>query len=153
VIVRPATPRDIPTLVDFAAAEADEAEGRAAPREALERGIAAPFEDPRLARYWVLEHDGAVAGSVSVTTEWSDWNGAPYWYIQSVYLRPEVRGQGALALLVDAVERAAAHAGAAELRLYVHPLNARAMRAYHKLGFADLPYRMMSRKPAPADET
>lgn len=118
------------------------------PAEVLHRGIAAPFDDPSLARMWVLEENDTIAGSVTITTEWSDWNGAPYWYIQSVFLRPEVRGSGALALLVDAVDRAAGEAGAAELRLYVHPLNARAMRAYHKLGFADLPYRMMSRKPA-----
>jgi len=153
VIVRDATREDIPTLVELALEEAREAEGREVPIATLQRGIATPFDDPRLARSWVLERDGQIVGSIAITTEWSDWNGAPYWYIQNVFLRPAVRGSGALALLVDAVDREATRAGAAELRLLVHPLNARAMRAYHKLGFADLPYRVMSRKPAHTGET
>ena len=33
---------------------------------------------------------------------------------------------------------------AVELRLYVHPTNAHALRAYEKLGFVPLPYVMMA---------
>jgi RimJ/RimL family protein N-acetyltransferase len=50
-----------------------------------------------------------------------------------VYVRPPARGRGVLAALVDAV---AAWAAPDPLTLDVHVDNARARRAYEKLGFA-----------------
>ena len=143
--VRAAALEDAATLIGFASEEALEAEGRAPPFADVERGVGMALADPSLARYWVLVRQGEIVGSISVTTEWSDWRGKSYWYIQSVYLRPEVRGSGALAHLLEAIEAEARGAGAAELRLYVHPRNERALRAYRRYGFDDLPYRMMTR--------
>jgi glutathione S-transferase len=146
--MRSAAARDIARLVDFVLAEAREAEDRPLDRAAVTQAVTAAIEHPALARYWVLtdragEH---LLGAIAATTEWSDWQNASYWWISFVYLVPEARGRGLLDALIREVEAAAQADGAPEVRLYVHPGNARAVRAYEKLGFSDIPYRFM-RKP------
>jgi ribosomal protein S18 acetylase RimI-like enzyme len=144
MIIRDATAADAPTLVDYVIAEAREAEGRTLERATVEGSVRAALADPSLARYWIAEISGARIGAVAVTREWSDWRNAAYWYIQFVFIVPEQRGRGVLGELVGHVLDAASREGAPELRLYVHPANARAIRAYQKLGFAPLPYLMMA---------
>jgi GNAT superfamily N-acetyltransferase len=148
MLVRDATVADIPTLAAFVVAEADEAERRTLSPELATRAVTAVLDDRSLARYWVLDNTGTPAGAIAVTREWSDWNAAAYWWIQFVYLTPPTRGRGLLRLLIDHVSRLAGAAGAPELRLYVHPANERAVRAYERLGFCALPYRIMSLRPA-----
>jgi ribosomal protein S18 acetylase RimI-like enzyme len=110
----------------------------------IEASVGAALADPGLARYWLLERCGAPIGAIAVTREWSDWCNASYWYIQFVFVEPAHRGGGGLRALVDEVRAEAARDGAPEVRLYVHRENARAIRAYEKLGFAQLPYMMMA---------
>jgi GNAT superfamily N-acetyltransferase len=55
--------------------------------------------------------------------------------VVSVYVRPSHRGRGALDALVDAAAQWALDAGEEELQLDVHEDNARARRAYARLGF------------------
>jgi GNAT superfamily N-acetyltransferase len=141
--VRVALSSDTPTLVDYVIAEAREAEGREVARETVTAAVGAALADPALMRYWVAEEGAAPIGAIAITREWSDWRNAAYWWIQFVFVVPEQRGRGLLRALVDHVRAAAAAEGAAEVRLYVHPSNARAIRAYEKLGFEPLPYRMM----------
>jgi L-amino acid N-acyltransferase YncA len=141
--VRDATAADIPALVDFVVEEAREAQALALDRELATKSVTATFADRSLARYWILEDDTPL-GAIAVVREWSDWNNAHYWWIQFVYLVPAARGRGLLAPLVDHVRTLASAAGAPELRLYVHHDNARAIRAYERLGFATLAYRTMS---------
>src|SRR5882672_2262447 len=143
VHVRSATVDDIPDLARFLIDEAREAEGRALDADTATRAITAALHEPALAKYWLATAEGAVIGAIAITREWSDWNAASYWYIQFVFVAPEQRGRGVLGQLVQRVVAAAGEAGAPELRLYVHPENARAIRAYERLGFAPLPYRMM----------
>lgn len=38
--------------------------------------------------------DGEFAGSLMITFEWSDWRNGYYWWIQSVFVRPQYRGRG-----------------------------------------------------------
>jgi GNAT superfamily N-acetyltransferase len=142
--VRAATRSDATVLAEMVVAEALESEGRAIEPAVATRAVIAAIQNPDLARYWILAADGAVAGAIAVTTEWSDWRAAPYWWIQFVYLRPDHRGQGGLAQLVAAVGAAARGAGSPQLRLHVHPDNARAIRAYERLGFVPQPYRFMT---------
>lgn len=146
--MRRASARDIARLVDFVLAEAREAEDRPLDRAAVTQAVTAAIEDPALARYWVLadRQDERLLGAIAASTEWSDWQNASYWWISFVYLAPEARGRGLLSALIGAVEAVAGAERAPELRLYVHPGNARAIRAYEKLGFSDIPYRFM-RKP------
>ncbi|GAB4433610.1 MAG: GNAT family N-acetyltransferase [Anaerolineae bacterium] len=145
---RAATPADLDTLAAFILAEAAEAEGAAKAPETVRAGISAGLNDPAIARYWVLQSGaGEVIGSISVVREWSDWHAGFYWWIQSMFITPEYRGQGLMPLLLDAVRAAARAEKALELRLYVHRDNGRAIRAYRKAGFGDLPYQIMSLAP------
>jgi ribosomal protein S18 acetylase RimI-like enzyme len=63
-----------------------------------------------------------------------------------VYVAPEMRGRRLFGRLIDEIARAAERDGAVELRLMVHPDNARAIAAYRHSGFEDLPYRVMRRR-------
>jgi GNAT superfamily N-acetyltransferase len=143
--VRPATLDDLDTLVSFTLAEAQEAEGLDLVPETVRRGVRAGLEDPAVSRYWLLEGeaDGPV-GAISIVREWSDWQAATYWWIQSLYLEPGFRGQDLLAPLLETVGREARREGALDLRLYVHQANERAIRAYRRAGFSQLPYDIMT---------
>jgi GNAT superfamily N-acetyltransferase len=143
--VREANPDDLESLVSLTTAEAAEAEGRELSPEVLRVGIQAGLENPKVARYWILEHNQAgVVGSISIVKEWSDWRAGYYWWIQSLFIEPEFRGQGFLSHLLTAVKEKARLENAVELRLYVHQDNKRAIRAYHRAGFLETPYRVLT---------
>ena len=142
--VRNAKMDDLGPLVKFITAEAGEAEGISKSPDTIRSGIKSGLENSDIARYWVLESaDGDLIGSVSVVKEWSDWNCAFYWWIQSMYIRPNHRGQGLMEALLQTVKHSARKENALELRLYVHAGNKRAIRAYQKAGFSDSDYKMM----------
>ena len=78
-------------LVDFTHAEACDAERRA-PGLGRRAGAASrgAFAPPPKARYWVVEAAGGVVASASIVTEWSNFRGGDYWWIQSLYIRPSI---------------------------------------------------------------
>jgi ribosomal protein S18 acetylase RimI-like enzyme len=143
-IVRRARLSDLEKLVDFTLAEAVEAEGSRKSREKARRGILAALEDESIAVYWVLEDSRSyIVGNISVVKEWSNWHAGHYWWIQSLYIRPEHRGRGLIETLIRTVKESAKEGGALDLRLYVHKHNRRAIRAYQKCGFRDADYQIM----------
>jgi GNAT superfamily N-acetyltransferase len=144
VWVRDATELDLPTLVELIVAEGHEAEGRSLDAEVVCASVTAAMRDPALARYWFAGTGSTVLGAIGVVREWSDWQNAAYWWIQFVFVVSDARGRGLLARLVDRVKHAAAAAAAPELRLYVHRDNARARRAYERIGFAGSEYMIMT---------
>jgi GNAT superfamily N-acetyltransferase len=142
--VRSAGIDDLDTLVSFTLAEALEAEGSNKSSERVHEGIKTALADPAIASYWVLENsDGELIGSVSVVKEWSDWHAGFYWWIQSMFIQPEYRGQQLMSLLLDKVRQEAEDEDALEVRLYVHNDNFRAIRAYEREGFSISPYKIM----------
>jgi len=143
--VKTARMDDLDTLVSFALAEAKDAEGITKPPELVRKGIQAALENPAIARYWVLENpERQVIGNISVLKEWSNWNAGYYWWIQSMYIRPEYRGKNGMKWLVDQVRETAIRENALEIRLYVHQDNLRARKAYQRAGFSKLPYEIMA---------
>lgn len=143
--IREAVSSDIETLVVFTLQEAEESEGSEKDAAGVRRGVGAAFEDPRAATYWVAENaDGHVVASTSVVTEWSNFHGGRYWWIQSIFIAPEHRGGGLVDLLMEHLATAAAAAGALDLRLYAHNSNARALRAYRRCGFTVAPYTIIT---------
>lgn len=143
--IRPARASDVATLVAFTLHEALEAEGRALVVADVERGVSAAFATPPRSRYWVADEDGALIGSISAVTEWSNFHGGDYWWVQSLYVVPECRGAGLVDALLDHLAREAAGAGALDLRLYAHESNGRALRAYERAGFSRAPYALFTR--------
>ncbi len=144
VTVRDATDHDLPALVQLVVAEGREAEARTLEPDVVTAAVTAALRDPTLARYWLAVDDGAPLGAIGVVREWSDWQNAAYWWIQFLFVVEQARGRGLSGTLVDHVKRAASRAGAPELRLYVHPDNTRAIRAYERLGFTASAYRIMT---------
>jgi ribosomal protein S18 acetylase RimI-like enzyme len=147
--IRPATRADIETLIAFTLAEARDAEGIELDRAAVTRGVTAALDDPRLARYWAAEtSNGEVVASTSIVTEWSNFRGGNYWWVQSLYIVPAHRGQGLVERLLDHLATEAAASSALELRLYAHAQNERALKVYRRADFTDAPYVIMRRSVA-----
>jgi ribosomal protein S18 acetylase RimI-like enzyme len=143
LLVRAATPDDADHLVGFNAAMAWETERKQLDPGVLARGVARLFAEPARGRYWVAEREGSVQGGLLVTYEWSDWRDGDWWWIQSVYVVPEARGQGVFSALyrhVEGLARAAPQV--VGLRLYVERENRRAQGVYEALGMSDAGYLM-----------
>jgi len=145
--VRRANLDDLKELAEFTEAEFCEAEKNEGAPDSIRTGVKAALEDDSLGMYWILaEEDSRAVGNVSVVKEWSDWHAGYYWWIQSMYIKPDFRGKGLMEMLLEAVKTAARAENAIDLRLYVHKLNARAIKAYRKSGFSDSDYKIMSMK-------
>ncbi|MBD8882261.1 MULTISPECIES: GNAT family N-acetyltransferase [Rhodanobacter] len=140
--IRPATAADIPALCAWNAAMALETEGLELDPKVLECGVRGVFEQPQRGFYLVAERDGVAVGGLMVTFEWSDWRNGDYWWIQSVYVVPEARRDGAFRALYAEVERRARAARAASLRLYVETENGRAQATYERQGMHRCHYEM-----------
>jgi len=144
--IRPAEQRDLETLVTFTLQEAKETEGTEPDHSAVRLGVQAGLQASGLSSYWVAESAGHVVGSISVVTEWSNFRGGYYWWVQSLFILPRHRGRGLVDVLLAFVANAARLAGALDLRLYVLQTNGRAIAAYHRCGFSDMPYTIMVRR-------
>jgi len=141
--VRQATLDDLDTMVEFNAAMALETEDKGLNLEALREGVGSLLEDDSLGFYLLAESGGTVVGQLMVTTEWSDWRNANFWWLQSLYVLPEYRRQGVFRLLYERVCELANDAGnVCGLRLYVERSNHRAQQAYVNLGMVLSHYDM-----------
>jgi GNAT superfamily N-acetyltransferase len=146
--VRPATPADAETVCDFNRRLAHESEGKALDLATLAPGVAAVLADPHKGRYFVAETDGQLAGQICVTYEFSDWRNGWFWWVQSVYVRPEFRRRGVFRALFRHVEDAArADPGVIGIRLYVERDNTPAHQTYLNVGFAWAGYHVMEKYP------
>ena len=143
ITIRPANLEDLSTLVEFNAAMALETEDLALDRERLREGVARLLADPAKGSYRVAEAGGETVGALMLTREWSDWRCGDWWWIQSVYVRPEARRRGVFRALYRSVEAdAASREDVCGLRLYVERDNARAQATYLALGMRETHYRM-----------
>ena len=141
--VRPALADDGELLASWAEAMAWETEHKRLDPQTIRRGVAQGIADPSRARYFIAENAGVAAGTLMLTTEWSDWRCGWWWWIQSVYVPPEQRRGGVLRALYDHVHAQAAATGdVCGLRLYVERDNAVAQATYASLGMQDAGYRM-----------
>jgi ribosomal protein S18 acetylase RimI-like enzyme len=133
--IRVATPDDAATLVDFNAAMARETEAKELLLEVIGAGVRSLLANPASGFYVVAEEDGRLVGSLMITREWSDWRNGDFWWIQSVYVRPEARRRGVYRNLYRHVQAlAAADPGVCGFRLYVDRENAEAQGTYGALG-------------------
>ena len=140
--VRAAGVEDLDALVAGNLALAEESERVRLDEDTLRQGILALLESRAPGRYWVAEVDSRVVGQLLVTVEWSDWRNRLVWWIQSVYVVPELRRRGVLRTLYDAARREALASGAGGLRLYVDTGNTRAQAVYAALGMNGDHYRV-----------
>ena len=149
--IRPATAADEAVLVAYNAAIALETEHKTLDPTVLAAGVRAVLADPARGFYTVAENDaGEVVAQMMVTFEWSDWRNGWFWWVQSVYVRPDARRLGAFRTLYrEAQARAAADPGVIGIRLYVERDNARAQATYRALGMVETTYGVMEEYPLP----
>jgi GNAT superfamily N-acetyltransferase len=148
ITIRRAVPTDVAVVVEFNRLLAEESEGKILDVEVLSRGVAAGLADPRKSVYFLAEEDGVPVGQIMFTTEWSDWRNGWFWWIQSVYVRPEARRRGVFRALFDEVRRAALADGEViGLRLYVEHENHIAQNTYRNMGMDAAGYLVFERYP------
>jgi GNAT superfamily N-acetyltransferase len=120
-----------------------ETEGKRLAPKKISNGVAAVFADANKGFYVVAEAEGRIVGGLMVTYEWSDWRAGWFWWIQSVYILPEARGQRLYSRMYEFVKARAAAAGdVCGFRLYVENDNEHAKAVYDKVGMAASHYLM-----------
>ena len=149
IIVRDATRADIERIAEFQQAMAQETEGRALDPSTSQQGVIAIFDDPRKGFYIVAvseSDDGAadeVVGSLLITYEWSDWNNATHWWIQSVYVDAAWRRRGVYRTMYEHIlALTKGRSDICSIRLYVERANTVAQQTYKSLGMSHSHYDM-----------
>ena len=143
ISIRNAVRSDAVTIVRFNAAMADETEHKTLDLRLLHDGVNGLFDHPEYGFYILAESDGEIVGQIMITYEWSDWRNGNFWWIQSVYVKKELRQHGVFRALYEYVENLAKkRKGVCGLRLYVERQNERAQKTYEKMGMARSMYEM-----------
>ena len=139
--VRTAKAEDRDAIAGFNKAMAMETEGKELSEAMVAEGTKGLLGNRDYGFYVVAENGGEVIGSLMVTYEWSDWRNGVFWWVQSVYVRPEYRRGGAFKKLYEYVRQAASERDdVCGLRLYVEKDNERAQVVYDRLGMQKTNY-------------
>ncbi len=140
--IRLAGPADLDTVARFNALLAEESEGLELDMDRLRSGVSAMLRDQSLGFYLIAEAGQEAIGQLALTYEWSDWRNGMFWWLQSVYVRPEHRRQGVLRALYEHMLRLADERGVCGVRLYVERDNRPAQKAYDSLGLSRAVFHM-----------
>ncbi len=138
--IRDALPADASTIVEFNRRLALETEAKQLDLDVLSRGVERALAQPAYCRYFLAEHASPgqpieIIGQTMITYEWSDWRNGVFWWIQSVYVRQDHRGQGIFRALYEWIANLARSTpDVCGLRLYVETHNHAALSTYSRLG-------------------
>lgn len=154
--IRLAGHRDASSLVEFNMEMAIETEGKSLDRDTLAAGVGHLLDNPRLGFYVVAEDESrGPVGGLLITYEWSDWRNGIFWWIQSVYVKPQDRRRGIYRRLYSFVrDLARDEPQVCGFRLYVERENLTAQRTYERLGMQQSHYLMFEEElgPRPIDD-
>jgi ribosomal protein S18 acetylase RimI-like enzyme len=143
IAIRRAIVPDAQALIDFNCAMALETERKELLPEVIGAGVRSLLANPAAGFYLVAEADDQVVGALMLTKEWSDWRNGSFWWIQSVYVRPQYRRRRIYTQLYRHVkELAASDSGVCGFRLYVESENGQAQAVYRALGMSETHYRV-----------
>ncbi|MDD2491471.1 MAG: GNAT family N-acetyltransferase [Bacteroidales bacterium] len=135
IVIAPAKEADLSQMVDFQLEMALETEGLKLDSLVLERGITSALKDSSKANYFVAQINDKPVGMLMLTTEWSDWRNGWVWWIQSVYVIPEMRKEGVFGALYSYVKQLViSRKDVMGIRLYVDKRNSKAQRVYEAVG-------------------
>jgi ribosomal protein S18 acetylase RimI-like enzyme len=140
--VAKATVDDIMTIAQFQIEMAMESEGYILNPQKITQGVTAVMNDANKGIYLIAKVDDVAIGSLMLTREWSDWNNSWYWWVQSVYVMPQYRGQGIYKAMYTQVKAMARKEQVSQVRLYVDKGNIRAQEVYKRLGMDECHYLM-----------
>ena len=143
MIIRQALSQDAAELAEFNINMAHQTEGIKLKPEVIAAGVKTLIKNPQMGFYLLVELDNGIQASLMVTTEWSDWRNAMFWWIQGVYVRPAYRRQGLYRELYERVkELAEQDPSVCGFRLYVERENTVAQKAYQSLGMRETEYKL-----------
>ena len=143
MIIRRALSQDTAELAEFNIKMAHETEGIELIPEVITAGVKTMIDNPLMGFYLVVELDNGIQASLMITTEWSDWRNGIFWWIQSVYVRPQYRRQGLYReLYLRVKELAEQEPAVCGFRLYVERDNTAAQTTYESLGMIETEYKM-----------
>ncbi|MFC1654703.1 GNAT family N-acetyltransferase [Myxococcota bacterium] len=100
ISIRRARPEDAEVIAANNRAMAKETEDKHLDEKTLQTGVNEALSNPQRGFYLLAEKDGRVVGQTLITSEWSDWRNADFWWIQSVYVDPKERKSGVFRTLV-----------------------------------------------------
>jgi ribosomal protein S18 acetylase RimI-like enzyme len=140
--VRIGQEKDIETLVKFNIALARETERKQLSPLIVTKGVQTLFKNPQHGFYVVAEMADEIVGSCMVTYEWSDWRCGLFWWIQSVYVKPEFRRRGVFRKLYEFLkEKASYEQNVCGFRLYVEQSNHTGQNTYSAVGMKEALYK------------
>jgi ribosomal protein S18 acetylase RimI-like enzyme len=103
--------------------------------ETVFRGVKAVVKDPHKGFYLVVESKGEIVGQLMVTPEWSDLRNMNFLWIQSGYVREDLRKQGIFSALYHHLKDIARYKkNVAGLRLHIGVDNETGKEVYEALG-------------------
>ena len=144
--IRRAVPTDAPVIAEFNRLLALESEAKTLDPAVLAAGVSAGLADSLKGQYFLAEEDGVALGQIQCTTEFSDWRNGWFWWIQSVYVRPEARRRGVFrALFEHLYQTARADSEVIGLRLYVERDNHAAQQTYLRTGMEWTSYLVLQK--------
>ena len=141
--IRTANTYDSDDVVSFNCDMAFETEGIILDQKELVLGVSAVLLDSGLGFYLIAEVENSVIGQLMITKEWSDWRNSMFWWIQSVFVKPQYRRIGVYtALHAKVLDMAKKEANVCGVRLYVDRENTVAKQTYSQLGMSHSSYDM-----------
>ena len=134
LILRPATPLDVPTILRFIRELADfEREPNAVvatEADLLRDGWGTPARFTAI----IAEYNGAPAGFALYVTTYSTWRGHHGIRLEDLYVTPSLRGHGIGKALLARLARIAVDQGCPRLEWDVLEWNESAIAVYHRVG-------------------
>lgn len=128
-------------IIQFQVAMAKETENLDLDQSLVFKGVSAVFDDSTKGHYYIAREDNQIIGSLLIIPEWSDWRNAQVWWIHSVYIIPERRGQGVFKKMYTSLKnRVLESSELAGLRLYVDKTNIPAQKVYNAIGMSNQHY-------------
>jgi GNAT superfamily N-acetyltransferase len=144
--IRQAILDDLDIIADFNVALARETENLELDSARVRAGVEALLRDPAKGSYFVAMSGRQVVGQLLITHEWSDWRNGDFWWLQSVYVRPDFRRRGVFKALFEFARAEALRAGdVCGFRLYMEINNDRARATYRSMGMKETHYNVFER--------
>ena len=141
--VRMGQDKDADSLVRFNMALTWETERKQLSLPLVNKGVQTLLKNPQYGFYVVAEKSSEIIGAFMVTFEWSDWRCGLFWWIQSVYVKPEFRQRGVFRRLYEYLkDKASRESNVCGFRLYVQQSNRTALSTYGKVGIKETPYKV-----------
>ena len=107
ILIRYATLQDADVIARFNSAMAMETENKQLPSNIVTDGVHTALSNKEYGFYLLAESDGNPVAQLMITKEWSDWRNGEFWWVQSVYVEKDYRGQGIYRQLYNKVKELA----------------------------------------------